>query len=36
MSIKQLKDFAKLNKIKNSGNKTKTELIEMLTKIMIE
>ena len=35
MSIKQLKDLAKVNKIKSVGNKTKIELIEILTNIYI-
>ena len=36
MTIKQLKDLAKLNKIKSVGNKTKLELIETLTKNLSE
>ena len=36
MSIKQLKDLAKLNKIKSVGNKTKLELIESLSKNLSE
>ena len=32
MSIKQLKDIAKTNNIKSTGNKTKIELIDLLTK----
>ena len=33
MTIKQLRDLAKANKIKSSGNKTKPELIALLSKL---